>query len=55
MVWNFCEGWKPEAIGIAFAYVGVRDVGPVMDCLVILRGVIAERRAAEEGTKRAKR
>jgi hypothetical protein len=47
-VWQFCEGWRPEALPTAAAYFGVADVAGLLDHMLVLRDVIAERRRAEE-------
>lgn len=46
-VWQFCGGWKPEVFDLAIAYYDVRDVGRLIDGLLVLRGVVDKRAALE--------
>jgi hypothetical protein len=50
--WHFCGGWKPELIGYAAAYLGVRDIEFLTRQLLELRGVF-DRQAKEERDERA--
>jgi hypothetical protein len=47
-VWNFCGGWNPELLSIAFAYYDVRDPSFFIAMLLALRDKISDHRREQE-------
>lgn len=46
-VWNFCGGWDPVRVPYAVAYFAVTDVDLLMDLLMVIRGRVEARQAAQ--------
>jgi hypothetical protein len=46
--WSFCEGWHPERIPFAAAWLNVRDVDLLTAQLLAIRATFARAREAEQ-------
>lgn len=45
--WHFCEGWQPDRIALAAAYLEVADVDLLTDMLLAIRNTIARHQQAQ--------
>lgn len=50
-VWNFCGGWKPEAVPLALLYYDVADPAFVLSQLMVLRECYAAHERAQRDTE----
>lgn len=48
-IWNFCDGWNPQALPLALAYFDVEDTEMVIDLLLALRLKVEQYAAAQRG------
>jgi hypothetical protein len=45
-VWNFCGGWKPEALPLAVAYFAIDDPDALIESLITIRDELDKREQA---------
>jgi hypothetical protein len=51
-IWNFCDGWNPQALPLALTYFDVQNVEFILDQLILLREKIAAHEAAQREANR---
>lgn len=47
-VWDFCEGWQPERLPVALAFIRVEDPEMLIELLKEMRAYLHERNEFEQ-------